>query len=175
MLTRFYQIFEESNLWESEKELKRNEFLTVKGNRDTNIYFIKSGALRIYVEDEYEEHTIRFGYQDNFITALDSYLKEIPTNFYIQALKKTEVLVAKKSEFEKVMSSNQELLTIWTALGNELIYQQLEREVDLLTFSPKDRYQRVLERSPKLFQEIPNKYIASYLRMTPETLSRFKR
>ena len=48
----------------------------------------------------------------------------------------------------------------------------LEREVDLITYSPQKRFERVFERSPQLFQEIPQKYIASYLRMTPETLSR---
>jgi hypothetical protein len=55
------------------------------------------------------------------------------------------------------------------------VLQQMERERDILTSSPLERYKRVLERSPQLFQEIPNKYIASYLRMTPETLSRIKK
>jgi hypothetical protein len=50
--------------------------------------------------------------------------------------------------------------------------QQMEREIDLLTTSPAERIARVRERSPQLFQEVPLKYIASYLRMTPETLSR---
>ena len=57
----------------------------------------------------------------------------------------------------------------------QLILQQLEREKDILTSSPIERYKRVLKRSPQLFQEIPNKYIADYLRMTPETLSRIKK
>jgi CRP-like cAMP-binding protein len=57
----------------------------------------------------------------------------------------------------------------------QLIYQQLEREKDLLTSSPTERYAKVKQRSPQLFQEIPHKYIASYLRMTPETLSRLKK
>jgi len=57
----------------------------------------------------------------------------------------------------------------------QLTLQQLEREKDILTSSPLERYKRVLKRSPQLFQEIPNKYIADYLRMTPETLSRIKK
>jgi len=66
-------------------------------------------------------------------------------------------------------------LQIWLEVLNQLIYQQIEREQDLLITSPIERYKRVLQRSPLLFQEIPNKYIASYLRMTPETLSRIKK
>jgi hypothetical protein len=56
----------------------------------------------------------------------------------------------------------------------DLVVQQLEREKDLLINAPGERFERVLTRSPKLFQEIPNKYIANYLRMSPETLSRLK-
>ncbi|WP_369806592.1 hypothetical protein [Tenacibaculum finnmarkense] len=55
---------------------------------------------------------------------------------------------------------------------NDFMYQQIEREIDLITYSPQKRFNRIFKRSPKLFQEIPQKYIASYLRMAPETLSR---
>lgn len=63
----------------------------------------------------------------------------------------------------------------WVNVLQTLSLQQLDREIDLLTTSPKARYERVLERSPRLFQEIPHRYIANYLRMTPETLSRLKK
>ena len=56
-----------------------------------------------------------------------------------------------------------------------LIYTQLEREKDILISSPHTRYERVLKRSPQVFQYVPHKYIASYLRMSPETLSRLKK
>ena len=175
MLKQFHDIIEKAHLWEKEVELKRNDFLKVKGSRDTNIYYVIEGSLRIFVEDEYEEHTIRFGYQDNFIAALDSFIKDEPSEFYIQALKKTKVKVISKKKFIQFIDSDIALMKMWQALMGELIYQQLEREKDLLTFSPRDRYDRVLKRSPRLFQEIPSKYIASYLRMSPETLSRFKK
>ena len=58
---------------------------------------------------------------------------------------------------------------------DSIMAAQIEREIDILTNSPKERYLRVLKRSPQLFQEIPNKHIASYLRMSPETLSRMKK
>lgn len=56
-----------------------------------------------------------------------------------------------------------------------LITQQIDREIDLLIISPSERLSRVLERSPQLFQHIPLKYIASYLKMKPETLSRIRK
>ena len=169
------KFIENNNLWEKEIEIGRNEYLKVKGSVDTNLYFIKNGSLRIYAVDEYEEHTIRFGYQNNFIVSLDSFITEKPSDFYIQAIKKTNLKIITKKTFKDLIHSNPELQNIWTTILEQLILQQLEREKDILTSSPIERYRRVLKRSPQLFQEIPNKYIADYLRMTPETLSRIKK
>ena len=55
-----------------------------------------SGSLRIFVEDEFEEHTIRLGYRDSFIGALDSFISESPSPFYIQAIKKCELRMISK-------------------------------------------------------------------------------
>jgi CRP-like cAMP-binding protein len=160
----------------SDKEITidRNEFLKVKGSIDTNLYYIESGSLRIFVLDDYEEQTIRFGYKENLIVSLDSFLMGKPSDLYIQAIKKTVVKVVTKEQFDKFLEkeNNQNL---WTKILENLVLQQMEREIDILTNSPKERYERVLKRSPQLFQEIPNRHIANYLRMSAETLSRLKK
>lgn len=160
----------------SDKEITigRNEFLKVKGSIDTNLYHVESGSLRIFVLDGYEEQTIRFGYKDNLIVALDSFLTGNPSDYYIQAIKKTVLKVVTKEQVARFLETadNQRL---WTGILENLVLQQLEREIDLLTNSPKERYERVLKRSPQLFQEIPNRHIANYLRMSAETLSRLKK
>ena len=165
---------DEAQLWEKEIELSRNEFLKVKGSKDTNLYYVVEGSLRAFIDDGLEEHTIRFGYKNNIIAALDSFVKEKPSGLYIQAIKKTVLKVISKPAYLAFIKSNPENHELWQILLEQLVYQQMEREQDLLTSSPQERYNRVLQRSPQLFQEIPHKYIASYLRMTPETLSRLK-
>lgn len=154
--------------------IDRNEFLKVKGSIDTNLYYIESGSLRVYVLDDYEEQIIRFGYKDNLIVSLDSFMTGKPSDFYIQAIKKTVLRVITKSQIDNFLrnESNQNL---WTKILENLVIQQMEREIDILTNSPKERYQRVLKRSPQLFQEIPLRHIANYLRMSAETLSRLRK
>lgn len=175
LISNFIAKIDQLQLWDKKLELSRNEYLKVKGSIDTNLYFVVSGSLRIYVLEEFDENIIRFGYKDNFIAALDSFISEKPSDLYIQAIKKTQLKVIKKASFMAFIDSSIENTKIWQMMLGDLIYQQLERERDILTSSPLERYKRVLARSPKLFQEIPNKYIASYLRMTPETLSRLKK
>lgn len=176
LVKQFYTILSnQPEVWKNDIQLKRNEYLKVKGSTDTNLYYVESGCLRVFIEDEFEEHSIRFGYTKNFIAALDSYITEKPSPFYIQAIRKTELKVIEKAAFMNLVNSNIEFQKLWLQMLSGLVYQQLEREVDILTYSPAERYKRVLERSPQLFQEVPSKYIASYLRMTPETLSRLKK
>lgn len=168
------QILLENLHWETEL-LKRNEFLKTSGTIDTNVYFVEEGSVRIFIEDEDEERIIRFGYQGNIVVSLDSFLSGKPSEFFIQAIKASTVKVASKKDFYEFIHSNQDNLKLWNSILEDLVLQQIEREKDLLYSSPKIRYERVLKRSPKLFQEIPNKYIANYLRMSPETLSRLKK
>lgn len=153
--------------------INRNEFLKVKGSIDTNLYYVVSGSLRIFVLDNWEEQTIRFGYKENLIVSLDSFLTGKPSDLIIQAIKKTEIKVISKQQFDKFFETDTNKI-LWTKILENLVIQQMEREIDILTTSPKERYERVLKRSPQLFQEIPNKHIANYLRMSAETLSRLK-
>ncbi|MDT7833304.1 Crp/Fnr family transcriptional regulator [Flavobacteriaceae bacterium S356] len=158
--------------WSHTIELKRNEFLVKKGTVHTNLYWIEEGSVRVFIEDEIEEHTIRFGYQNSIMGALDSFLNDEPTIFYIQALKKCTLRVISKEDYLAFINSKEAYQDIWQKMLEDFVIQQIEREVDLITYSPQKRFERVFKRSPQLFQEIPQKYIASYLRMTPETLSR---
>lgn len=162
-------------LWEKTISLSRNGYLHHQGSINTNLYFVVKGSLKIFVIDDYEEHIIRFGYKDNLIAALDSFISDRPSDLNIQALKSTELKVISKHAFMTMVRSTQENTMLWQDMLRSMIYQQMERERDLLTTSPLERYRRVFERSPQLFQEIANKHIASYLRMTPETLSKIKK
>lgn len=154
--------------------LDRNAFLKVKGSVDTNVYYVESGSLRVFVLDEFEEQIIRFGYQGNLIVSLDSFLTGKPSGLFIQAIKRTVVKVITKQQFDQFLDTDTNR-NLWMKVLEDLVVQQMEREIDILTNSPKERYQRVLARSPQLFQEIPNRHIANYLRMSAETLSRLKK
>lgn len=174
-VNKLYSEIEKQNYWDKNISLKRNEYLKVGGTVETNLFYIVSGSLKISIIDNSTEHIIRFGYKNNFIMALDSFITEKPSDFYIQALKKTELKVLSKQNYFTLINQSNDLMKLWDAILQQLIVQQLDREKDILINSPKERYKRVFLRSPQLFQEIPNKYIASYLRMSPETLSRLKK
>ena len=162
------------NEFARQKIVGKNEFLTREGQIEKNIFYIETGAVRVFRLSQAEEQTIRFGYPGSFINSLYSFIKNTPSEFYIEAMRKTTVRVMQKESFLKLAYENDESLIQYTQLLEDLVAQQIEREIDLLTDSPSERLHRVFSRSPNLFQQIPLKYIASYLRMSPETLSRIR-
>lgn len=153
--------------------LKRHQLLQNPGVVDQNLYLIQEGAVRVYIMLGEVEQNIRFGYTGNVLVLLDSFLSDKPTGFFVQAIRKTKVSCLSPAAFKAHLQSSLNTRW-WQHILEDLVLQQMNREVDLLIESPMERYSRVLARSPQLFQEIPNKHIANYLRMSPETFSRLK-
>lgn len=155
--------------------LVKDDLLLKEGQIENNLYLIESGAVRVFLLSELEETNIRFGYSGSVINSLASFLRQVPSEFYIEALRKTEIRILSRAQILQFIHQSQAHLAGYTAFIESAFAQQIDREIDLLTPSPADRLERVLKRSPNLFQEIPLKHIASYLRMTPETLSRIRK
>jgi CRP-like cAMP-binding protein len=161
--------------WGRKRVLAKDEFLIREGTVESNLYYVESGSFRVYFIEGEQERTMRFGYAGTFISSLDSFLNQTPSKFHIQAIKKSVVLGIDHTSLIHLIEESAELQRLWIAALSELIGQHVDREIHMLTTTPLDRYQILLNRSPWIFQEVPHKYIASYLRMTPETLSRLQK
>ena len=156
------------------KVIQKGEFLIKEGDIEKNLYLVERGAVRVFYLSEFDEHIIRFGYEGSLINSLSSFITQKPSEFFIEAIRKTTVKEISKADLVKLRNESDENLRQYIELLESLVTQQIDREIDLLVTSPAERLKRVLERSPNLFQHVPLKYIASYLRMKPETLSRIR-
>eukprot|EP01034_Spumella_vulgaris_P010260 gene10260-13018_t len=164
------------HLWTRTLHAKRHEFVAQEGDaKGPWMFYVESGAVRVTHNIDGEDVTIRLGYAGSLVSALPSFLEDLPVNYSIQALKASKLWAMHRKDLMAALETDPALARFWNTATVQLIREQLEREIDILTPSPAERYKRVLARSPRLFQEIPNKYIASYLRMTPETLSRLQK
>ena len=170
-----YRSLDDAGLWTAERHLKRGEYLMLPGHRDRNLYYVRSGTLVATAEIDGEEQCLRFGYPGDIVAAIDTHVGDAPSHLGIRALRRTELRVANYADYRAFIQAEAARREAWEQLLTWLVKGLLEREIDLLTPSPEERYRRVLARSPRLFQEVPAKYIANYLRMTPETLSRIKK
>lgn len=157
------------------EEYSRGQSLIATGSVERNIYYIRRGAVRAVYNQDGQEFNIRFGYKGSIITSLPSFFDGSPSQIRIEALRKTTVQLLDRERYLQWLRSQANGMQMYAQQLEELISQLMEREMDLLIQSPAERLQRVLARSPQLFQEIPAYHIANYLRMTPETLSRLRK
>ena len=157
------------------KEFSKGDFILRAGEVERHIYLIEKGAVRLYFESEEEEIVIRLGYKSSILNSLTSFIRHTPSDIYIQAIRKTTIKQISYSNFQNILENDPEGPTQYAQFLEQILIDQIERERDLLTASPAKRLERVLKRSPHLFQYVPLKYIASYLRMKPETLSRIRK
>lgn len=158
--------------WKHKRSLKRNDFLIRKGETETHLFYVSEGSMRIYYPHQDDEICVGFAHDHNLICSFPSFIRQQPSDYYIQALGKTDVISIHRKDFHQVMEKYRSIEKAWRMLVEDALMGKIERETEMLTFTPEERYRRLMERSPHVFRNIPRKYIASYLRMTPETLSR---
>lgn len=160
--------------WRKPVGLSRGEFLISPGQTEHHLYFVHTGLLRIYFPVAAEEICVGFGYESSLLCAFPSFVTGQASAYGIQALRRSELLGISRADFLAFVDQNANFARFWRTELERNLVGRIEREIDLLLPDPAHRYQRLLARSPHLFQRVPKKYIASYLRMTPETLSRLR-
>ncbi|SDJ91610.1 cAMP-binding domain of CRP or a regulatory subunit of cAMP-dependent protein kinases [Catalinimonas alkaloidigena] len=160
--------------WQKEVTVARGDFLSRRGQVEHHLYFVQSGALWLSYPTETEDICVGFAYAPSLICSFPSFIEGRPSEYNIQALRKSELRGITRHDFYAFMQEHTALAAFWHTQIERALLGRIEREIDLMLHDPAQRLARLQARSPHLFQLVPRKYIASYLRMTPETLSRIQ-
>ncbi len=157
------------------KAFKKKEFLLREGEVCNKITFINSGCTRLFYNVEGVENTIQFFFSDGWYTDYSSFLTGQATIENMQALENTEVVQIKKEDLYKLYHE----MPIFDRVGRvfaENAFLSLSQLNQMRTNEePEIRYINLLKRRPEIVKQIPQHYIASYLGIKPETLSRIRK
>jgi CRP/FNR family transcriptional regulator, anaerobic regulatory protein len=145
-----------------------------EGKISNEIYFVTKGCVRLFYNVEGNDKTAFFYTEGQFICAGESYTFNIPAIENYQAVERTEIYVITKPKIEELLKRSPKFEIIARiATENELITCQ-KVIASFVTKSAEERYIDLLNTQGTLFQRVPQQYIASFLGVSPETLSRIK-
>lgn len=152
----------------------KNEMILREGEICRHIYFVDKGLIRQFYFKNDKEVTEHLGEDRTIFMCIESLFKEIPTRLQVEAIEPTIVYAMPKQKLEEVALHNVNIQIMYRKILEEsLIISQVH--ADLLRFeTAHDRYVKLRKWQPQVVLRAPLVYIASYLQMTPETLSRVR-
>ena len=156
------------------KKYKKHQFVIQEGQYVEYDYFILSGCLKSYsTDDTGKEHIIQFGMQDWWITDYEAYYLQSRATLNIDCVEPSELLCLTYQNREKLCAEMHKMEHFFRKKTNKRNVALQQRILSLLSNNAKERYDKLLEQYPQLFQKVPKHLIAAYLGVTRETLSRF--
>jgi CRP-like cAMP-binding protein len=158
------------------ENLPRKFFLLKEGQTCKMITYINKGCVRTYtIDGNGGEHILHFAFEDWFIGDLESLYTGMPTQLNIQALEDCELLCVSKEDFDKLEEQIPRLKEWNVAKQRKAHHAAIKRLSEVKTLSTKERYMNLIEKHPHIFQRVPLQYIASYLDIEPQSLSRLRK
>ncbi|QHS63073.1 Crp/Fnr family transcriptional regulator [Chitinophaga agri] len=150
-------------------------FLTHAGRVSSAIYFISEGIVRVFTVHQDREVCLDFAFPGQFSTAYASFITQHPSAVSLQAITPVKGFAFYYTDLQELYQRSHTAERTGRLLAEYQYLRKYRRELALLQYTAKERYIQLLEEYPQVVQQIPVKYIASYLGIAPESLSRIRK
>lgn len=157
-----------------ERPFAKGEVITAAGDVEHWFSIVKEGTQRLFFEHDGNEACIGFSYGESWSGIFDSFVQQRPSRFVLQAVSPSILVSVHHDDLQRLYERIPAMERFGRLILEELVVGRATREIEQLTLSAQQRYDRLMARSPQLMQLVAQKDIASYLGMSPETLSRLR-
>ncbi|WP_226998867.1 Crp/Fnr family transcriptional regulator [Flavisolibacter tropicus] len=154
--------------------LSKNQFLVTEGKICRQLYFLQQGALRGSYNLEGKTVTHWFAFEDDFVTSFHSFITQEPAVENIQLLEDSILWSISKDNLSRLMKQYHEIETFVRTAYEKYYIRLEERFVNAQFKTATERYQELLQQRPHIIERVPLGFIASYLGISQETLSRIR-
>lgn len=158
------------------KKLRKKQYLLQEGEVCKYMSFVVKGLLRSYnVDEKGDEHMNMFSWEGWWTSDMSSFFSGEKSVFSIDAIENSELLIITRADFEEMALKVPVMDRYFRILFQNSLVTKERRLISSITDAAEEKYIRLTEYSPEIIQRIPQNLIASYLGITPETLSRIKK
>lgn len=155
--------------------LKKDAFFLHGGEKSSEIGFVINGAFRSYYIDKNGNDITKYFYSEGgILLSYVAYLSKSESMYTIQALEDSKILVAKISDFEKIVDGNYKILLFYKKALDKILVMKEEHASSFKLLNSTGRYKKFLDEHPDLENRIKQCHLASYLGITPVSLSRIR-
>ncbi len=156
------------------KKLKKNDFLLREGEVCSDIIFVQEGCLRLFYISDDIETSVWFSFRGSSAIEISSFISGRPSSYFLQAIEDSEVLALPKAELNKLYNTYPQMQEMMKNFLEDVVLHLIDRFTSLQRDSAETRYRTLLSK-PDYLQKIPQKYLASFIGVTPTSLSRIRR
>lgn len=154
---------------------KRGMLLYRQGDTCDKLFFVSKGSLRVYyLSQQGVERTRLFAFEGMLVTSLASFISGQASFEFVETLENTELLAIARHDFFALTETIAGWKDFYCRLLESAYIHNNHRLESVVTLNAKARYEQVLAQNPQIVQRVPNKIVATYLDISPETLSRLK-
>jgi CRP-like cAMP-binding protein len=158
------------------KKLRKKQYLLQQDDVCKYTAFVEKGALRAYsVDDKGYEHIIQFALEGWWMSDIYSFLTGEASSYNIEALEDTELLLLTPNSNEEMLQKVPKMERYFRILSQKSLVAMQRRLIGSLSQSAEEKYSKLVTAYPNIIQRVPQHMIASYLGITPETLSRIRK
>src|SRR5882672_5561598 len=156
------------------KIVKKNDYLLRQGDTCKDLVFVQKGCLRLYYLKDDIEVSVWFAFPQSSAIEIYSFISENPSDYFLQAIEDSEVLYLSKTELNKLYRSQPKMQEMMRNFWEDVILNLINRFTALQKDSAEKRYLDLLNK-PTYLETIPQKYLASFIGVTPTSLSRIRK
>lgn len=154
--------------------VKKNDYLLREGETCKDLVFVQRGCLRLYYIADSIEISVWFAFKHTSAIEIYSFISQKSSNYFLQAIEDSEILYLPKTELKKLYHTHPKMQEMMRKFWEDVVLNLVDRFTALQRDSAEKRYRDLLDK-PAYLQTIPQKYLASFIGVTPTSLSRIRK